>query len=157
MKRIIAILLTLLLVLPTLALADVDLSAMSYDELVALKDQLNKAIWESKEWQEVTVPQGLYEVGADIPEGHWTIAAADGQSISVSWGTQLNETKTNVDVTWDEGFYEYETLVSKTYSYYQASDRTEVDFDLKAGQYVVVDYGQAVFTPYKGKPELGFK
>ena len=157
MKRIIAILLTLLLVLPTLALADVDLSAMSYDELVALKDQLNKAIWESKEWQEVTVPQGLYEVGADIPEGHWTIAAADGQSISVSWGTQLNETKTNVDVTWDEGFYEYESLVSKTYSNYQASERTEVDFDLKAGQYVVVDYGQAVFTPYKGKPELGFK
>jgi hypothetical protein len=75
----------------------------------------------------------------------------------VRWGTKLNDAGTDVDVDWNGGIYEYETLVSPTYDYYQASDRTAVDFDLKDGQFVVVDYGQAVFTPYTGKPSLGFK
>ncbi len=37
---------------------DIDLSHMSFEDLVTLKDQINLAIWNSKEWQEVTVPQG---------------------------------------------------------------------------------------------------
>lgn len=157
MKRILAMLLVLLLLTPALALAEVDLSGMTYDELVTLKDHINKAMWESQEWQEVTVPQGVYSVGADIPEGHWNISAAQGQTVTVRWGTKLNDAGTDVDVDWNGGIYEYETLVSPTYDYYQASDRTAVDFDLKDGQFVVVDYGQAVFTPYTGKPSLGFK
>ncbi len=149
--------LALVLLLPTLALAEIDLSGLSYNELVALKDRINKAMWESQEWQEVSVPQGVYEIGKDIPAGHWSITAAQGQSVAVTWGTKLNEAKTDLDIVWEKGFYEYESLVSPTYEYYNASDRTEVDFDMQAGQYLVVSNGQVVFTPYKGKPSLGFK
>lgn len=158
MKRIIAGVLALLLLAPAFALAEVDLSGMTFDELVALRERIDRAMWECEEWQAVTVPQGVYQVGADIPAGHWSIAAAEGQSASVAWGTKLNQTGTDVDVDWDDnGFYEYESIVNPSYAYYQASDRTEVDFDLKEGQYFAVQYGQVVFTPYKGKPTLGFK
>lgn len=158
MKRILSLLIALLLLLPAAAFAQIDLSGMSYDELVALKDQINKAMWESKEWQEVTVPQGVYEVGVDIPEGHWSIAAADKQSITVSWGTKLAASKVDIEADWSEGsIYEYENLISETYAYYEKGNKTEVDYDLKTGQYIVVAYGDAVFTPYKGKPSLGFQ
>ena len=72
----------------------IDLDTITYDEAVALKDQLNLAIWNSAEWQEVTVPQGIYEVGVDIPAGHWTIVAAKGARSLIKWVTKLNETKT---------------------------------------------------------------
>ena len=158
MKRIVSLLFVLLLLLPAAAFAQIDLNSMSYDELVALKDQINKAMWESKEWQEVTVPQGIYQVGQDIPEGHWTIAAADGQNITVSWGSKLAASKVDIEADWSEGsIYEYENLISETYAYYEKGNKSEVDYDLKAGQYVVVTYGDAVFTPYQGKPSLGFK
>ncbi len=159
MKRILALCTAVLLMLLPLAYAEaeIDLSGMSYDELVALKDQINKAMWESEEWQEVTVPQGVYEIGEDIPAGHWTIAAADGQYVSVSWGTKLNDTKTDVEMVWEDGFYEMESMVSAKSDYYDDGDRTEVDFDLQNGQYLVVSGGNVVFTPYQGKPSLGFK
>lgn len=35
----------------TSASAEVDLSGMTYAELVALKDQIDLAIWNSNEWQ----------------------------------------------------------------------------------------------------------
>ena len=80
MKKIYALILAavILLAIPTVAFAtsgklDIDLSKLSYEELVELKDQINLAIWQSKEWEEVEVPQGIWEVGKDIPEGKWTI------------------------------------------------------------------------------------
>ena len=71
MKRTLCIILAFVLVLTLApaAFADVDLSGMSFDELVALKDQINLALWNSADWQEVTVPQGVWQVGADIPAG----------------------------------------------------------------------------------------
>ena len=49
-------------------------------------------------------------------------------------------------------------LTSKNNKYYsEAYDLTEVSWDLKDGHYIVVDDGIAVFTPYSGKPSLGFK
>ena len=70
MKRFLSLLVALLLLFPAAALAQIDLSGLSYDELVALKDQINKAMWESKEWQEVTVaPRGVYEGRRGYPRG----------------------------------------------------------------------------------------
>ena len=77
MKRTIAMVIVFLLVLSDITFAEVDLSGMSYDELVILKDRIDKTIWDSQEWQEVTVPQGLYKIGEDIPAGKWTILASD--------------------------------------------------------------------------------
>lgn len=157
MKRILSAVLALLLLLPALALAEIDLSGLSYKELVALKDRINLAMWESEEWQRVTVPQGVYRVGEDIPAGHWTITAADGQYASISWGTKLTQSGQDVEMDWENGIYEYESLTSPTYEFFTEGSRTEVDFDLEIGQYIVVTYGDVLFTPYQGKPSLGFK
>ena len=69
MKKVITILITLALILSlsVSALADFDLSGLSFEELVALKDQINLAIWNSEKWQEVEVPHGVWLVGEDIP------------------------------------------------------------------------------------------
>ena len=132
-----------------------DLSTMSYDELVALKDQINLAIWQSDEWQEVEVPQGVWVVGEDIPAGKWTIRPQDKSWVSVHWGTKLNEAKTDID--YGGRLYESEVLCAQNFKGYYVGDATEVSWELEAGQYIVVDDGIAVFTPYSGKPSLGFK
>lgn len=64
MKKALSLFLAIMLLIVSIpAMADVDLTGMTYAELVALKDQINLAIWNSSEWQEVTVPQGVWKVG----------------------------------------------------------------------------------------------
>lgn len=155
MKKILAFFLAFALVasIGAAAFAEVDLSGMSYDELVALKDQINLAIWNSAEWQEVTVPYGAWIVGEDIPAGKWTITAGDGCSFSFKIGTMLNSMGTEL-----EGDYYYQWLTSKTYRRYDpADDVDQITVDLRNGQIVFFEEGSVVFTPYAGKPGLGFK
>ena len=138
------------------ALAEVDLSGMSYDELVALKDQINLAIWQSDTWQEVEVPQGIWIVGEDIPAGKWTIKHTDGvQGTKVIWSDAIDAS--GASLSYDGKLYEYEWIYDPDNKYYDKGDPTEVIWDLKAGQYLMVEDGIATFTPYSGKPSLGFK
>ena len=146
MKKLLIVLLTLMLLLPTIAVAEVNLSGMTYDELVSLKDQINLAIWSSDEWQEVSVPAGVYTVGVDIPAGKWTIKAADGIYASIKWGDVLDESGVELDYSGD--ICTYESLYSTTYDRYEAGkDQTEVTYDLKDEQYIIVDDGTVVFSP----------
>lgn len=154
MKRIITLLLALILC-PSFALAQVDLSGMTYDELVALKDQINLAIWASDTWQEVEVPYGVWVVGEDIPVGKWTIKPVQGTSANVHWGSKLDEAGTDIGFNGD--IYEMEWIYDKEYRNYEVGDPTEITWDLKEGQYFVVANGIVVFSPYSGKPSLGFK
>lgn len=149
------ILLTALCLLPALVLAaEIDLSGMSFDELVALRDQINLAIWESAEWEEVTVPQGVWKVGVDIPAGHWSIKPVDGGDCWVKYGDVLDSSGKDIDYSPAKIS---ETLTSPLNSYYSAnSDLTEIDIEAKDGYYFVIDFGSAVFSPYAGKPDLGF-
>lgn len=156
MKKTIALVLVLLsLVSISFAESDFDLSGLTYNELVALKDQINLAMWQSEEWQEVEVPQGVYIIGDDIPAGKWTIKAADGIYAYVYWGDSLNDAGT--EITFDGKLYEYEGIFSVHYPYYEKGETKEVSWDLKEGQYFIVEDGIALFTPYSGKPSLGFK
>ena len=155
MKRVLAIILVCIGLVGMAHAETVDLSGMSYDELVALKDQINLAIWNSSEWQEVEVPQGVWVVGEDIPAGKWTIKAVEGYRVAVYWGDDLNEAGT--DLGWDGDIYESAYVYSKTNSYYDLDELSEITWDLKEGQYVVVEDGIAVFSPYSGKASLGFK
>lgn len=155
MKRILFLILVLLCFAGVASAEAVDLSGMSYEELVALKEQIDLAIWNSEEWQEVEVPQGVWIVGQDIPAGKWTIKAADGVTASVEWGDMLNES--GVGLSWNGKFYETEYIKSVSYRYYEKGECTEVTWDLKDGQYFIVEDGIALFTPYSGKKSLGFK
>lgn len=163
MKRIFAFLVAMLLIVPSALAApqattasSIDLSTMTYDELVALKDRINLAMWQSDEWQEVTVPQGVWEVGVDIPAGHWTIKT-NASMANITITDALDESGKDADI-WTSDVYYSETVHSEDYMFFDAeSDRAEIDFELVKGMYVIIDYGSAIFTPYAGKPSLGFK
>ena len=153
------VLILVLLSFTSVSFADTefDLSGMTYDELVSLKDQINLAIWNSEEWQEVEVPQGVWMVGEDIPSGHWTITNAGGYSTWVKIGTKLDETGHDIDVFYSD-FYFGDSVKNPNASYFNpASDKVSIDVDLKDGTYVIIDNANAIFTPYAGKPSLGFK
>lgn len=154
MKRVFSLVLAcvLILALAPAAFADVDLSGLTFDELVALKDQINLALWNSADWQEVTVPQGVWQVGADIPAGKWTIKPIPWGHSYIRIGNELKDAGTDV-----KGIAS-ETVNDPDYTYYDATtDKTEWTVDLTEGQYIVVNYGDCIFTPYAGKPSLGFK
>lgn len=61
-----------------------------------------EAIWNTKEWQEVEVPAGVYEVGVEIPAGEWTLR--NNRSFLVGVGSSLDATKTTVE---NRKAYEY--------------------------------------------------
>ena len=153
MRKIICIL--LLVCMTTFAAAEsVDLSGMSFDELVALKERINLAIWECQEWQEVTVPEGLYVVGEDIPEGTWTIKAATTHFTVVKFGDTLEPNGIDLDYSSYYGKGEAHSTESRVTT---ASDPLEFTFTAKKGTYIQVEYAPALFTPFTGKPDLGFK
>ena len=95
MKKLLTIILILALVVPAAAFADLpDISNLSYDELIQLKDSINIAMWNSQEWQEVTVPIGVWVVGEDIPIAHWSISIDPNSSrkwVSVTYCDLLND------------------------------------------------------------------
>lgn len=136
----------------------VDLSGMSFDELVALRDQLNIAIWNSQEWQEVTVPAGIWEIGVDIPAGYWTVTP-DNVYASFWYGDKLNDAKTDVGMGWD-----YNTGIAVTLdgrkkkdgTWKNPEERHQISIDMKEGMFIKNTYS-VIFTPYAGKPDLGFK
>ena len=144
MKKVISFVLCLTLCC-SVALAEVDLSGMSFDELVALKDQLNLAIWKSQEWQEVTVPAGLYQIGRDIPAGRWVIKPAEGFTARVSYGARLTKDKMDFD-----GMYSYEQITSPKDSYSRYNNIESVTLDLQDGYYIMIQDSKVVFEPFSG-------
>lgn len=162
MKKLICIILVICL-FPVICFAETDLSSLTYDELVALKDQINLAIWNSKEWQEVTVPQGIWEVGKDIPAGTWTVRCADVNRSDYL----MNECHISVGKTKPESgtYFSYsdrkedQEIYNPKHERYEKGELTEYTFTLIDGDIVIIQptYAPAVFTPYAGKPDLGFK
>ena len=161
MKKIFALLL-ILSMLGAAALAEVDLSGMSFEELAALRDQCQLEMMQREDWQEVVVPQGIYEVGAQIPAGTWVIKCYDGNRNSLMLG--------ECDIFWgsgypDDGLYwSYSKSKGKAYifnpnsRYYENGKTTEFIVTLVKGDYISISntYNKAVFTPYTGI-NLGFK
>ncbi len=148
------ILILVLAMLPIVALADLpDISNLSFDELVALKDQINLAMWESEEWQEVTVPEGTYEIGKDIPAGHWTFRVAGHGYFYIYYFDKLDEFGKKFAIG---SKHIMQDIASEDFKAFDQEYLTEYDLELKEGWYVWLG-GKTIFTPYTGKPSLGFK
>ena len=158
MKKLITLLLILALALPALALADLpDLSGLSYDELVELKDKINLAMWKSQEWQEVTIPVGVWEIGKDIPEGHWSIRCGCEDEMSfIVYTDRLDEYGKNITYGWKGVHVTICNKKHKDGSLRMPEYPEETDIEMKSGMYLIVD-APLIFTPYTGKPSLGFK
>lgn len=154
MKRLFALLLTALLLAGSAAADPVDLSGLSFDELVALRDQLNLAIWNSQEWQEVTVPEGIWIVGQDIPTGHWSVrVAAEHDYFYISYFDILNEIEKRPG---NGARLVQQDIASPGYSAFGETTPESADVILEEGWYFKCG-GAVIFTPYTGKPDLGFQ
>lgn len=131
MKKVVLLVLALVLV-GAVALAEVDLSGMTYDEMVELRDQLDKAIWASDGWQYVQVPGGDYDVGTDIPAGRWTLVGVDSYSeIKVCESRALKDD------------YAAEII------YESLEHNQHYNITLEDGQYIKIS-GLIAFQPYLG-------
>lgn len=133
---------------------EIDLSGMSFDELLQLKEEINMQLWKSDKWQSVTVPAGVYLIGRDIPAGTWTISASEGASLTVKQGNKLSETGNTIEYSYG-CVYESESIKSPSNWIYSEGDQTSVSWTLVNGYYIELS-GTAIFEPYTGV-SLGFK
>lgn len=154
MKKLFCIFLACLCITPAFA-DDIDLSGMSYNELVRLKNKINIAMWISDEWQEVKVPSGLWKIGEDIPAGHWTLTASpEATYVQMRYGDTL--TSLGKEVSYSGNIYTVTLWGVNSYAYNEG-DLNSIDLELKDGYYLQIDSNYVTFTPYQGKPSFDFK
>lgn len=154
-KSVLIFVVCLMLLIPAFSFAEVDLSGMTFEELVDLHEKVNLAIWNSEEWQAVRVPQGTWEIGVDIPEGHWIIRPEEGQFVHFQYGNQLDVN--GKEVSYNSSNYYSDFVYSKNSVVYREGEKTMDDIEMKSGNYLCIQNGNLIFSPYSGKPELGFK
>ena len=154
MKKLITIFLVLALVIPAAAFADLpDISGLSFEELVQLRNSITIAMWNSEDWQEVIVPAGTWKVGEDIPAGHWSILIVGHGLTSVYYCEEVDEL--GKPVCWGAK-YVRKDLASSDFNGFNETYNTMLDFDAKEGWYFVFDKS-VMFMPYVGKPTFNFK
>ena len=155
MKRFFCFLFVLVL-LPVFAFADYpDLSEYTYEELLTLHNRIRLALWNLDNWQSVTVTPGVWEIGVDIPAGHWTIKPASGLGPAmIIYASAVKDQGHDVDISAGEYIIDY--VCSPSSTFYNGSYKTQTDFILEDGHFLRLDCSM-VFTPYSGKPVFDFK
>ena len=112
-----------------------DLSALSYEELIALGSQIVQELVSRPEYKEVLVPAGVYKVGTDIPAGKWIITATEGMC-EVYWGKSLDE-------------YGVSVPVEKRIDYLDDwGSNSSVTWNLVDNTYIVITRNGVTFSPY---------
>lgn len=151
MKKLVAVGLALIMVFTvSVVFAEgIDLSGMTIEELAQLKDRCQMEIMKSDKWQEVTVPAGFYQIGKEIPAGHWTIKPVKGDTAIVKWGTAIDDSGADIDI-WNSKFAHTEQITSPTDSYAKYNNVESVSWDLKEGEYIKIEDSAVVFSPYAG-------
>ncbi|MBR0463466.1 MAG: hypothetical protein IJJ23_03680 [Clostridia bacterium] len=156
MKKAIAVLLSAMMLTAPAHASGIDLSGMSLAELTDLQHRVTLAMWETDEWEEVTVPVGVWAVGVDIPAGHWTVRCSKNATYnwaSITYCEALDSTGKKADT--HNGKKSWYTQI-KVEGSSAAVDAVETDIDVKEGTYIIVEYGDVVFTPYTPQT-LSFK
>lgn len=137
---------------------DIDLSGLSIEELAELRDRCQAEIMKSDKWQEVRVPVGVWIVGKDIPAGHWSITCAIDTAYygwgAVTYCDKLDAAGKGAD-RWGSSIY-FQSQVRNPESG-ASVEATTIDIDAVEGTYIIIEFGAMIFTPYTGKPDLGFK
>ena len=139
--RVLSLLFVLMLSVATFAHAETfDISALSYDELIALHKQVSLAIMQSDEWKEVTVPIGTYVIGEDIPAGDYTVTYTGRVQSCLYIYPDIKSV----------GSYDFSLHILNP-SVFDSGSIGKLS--LSDGQVIDIQYGSVVFTPYTG---LGF-
>lgn len=150
MKKLFALALALLILLSSSALADLpDISGLSLDELLRLRELVDTAIMNSSDYQEISLPAGLWTVGVDFPAGTWLITPLDDQYMALWYGDVLNESGTDAGYGWDivNGYNDgLSTKKDKNGEWKNPNDPHFVTITMKDGWYLKIG-GSVVLTP----------
>jgi hypothetical protein len=115
--------------------SSIDLSTLSFSELVALQNEVFAAIVNHEEFKEVKVPIGVYRVGTDIPAGEYSLKPGDSYAA--------------ITLSTNDDFSDYSSMISIASIDEEGIGRIV----LKDGQFVNVEYGSIIFARFVG---LGF-
>lgn len=139
MKKLLIVLTVLALLCPVVIAENIDLSGMSFEELIDLRAAVDAAIWASDGWQEVDVPGGVYVIGEDIPAGRWSVASKSAIASFTLYPQKSDYTE-------------------KTYNYLVLQMLSEGEsYTLECSEGNCLELSTSVtFTPFTGA-SLGFK
>lgn len=150
MRKIVCIVMVFVALLSCIAFAEIDVSDMSFSELVEARELITQAMWASDEWQEVEVPAGLYQIGVDIPAGYWTVRPAGVNTCMIKYGNTLEDNGNELDYPCVS-----EQITDPEDGYAKYNSITELSWQMEEGYYFSTDQ-TVIFTPYQGT-NLGFK
>lgn len=128
MKKFICLVVSLICLMSFAVADSIDLSGLSYDDLISLQRNLVQEIISRPEWKEVKVPAGTWKVGEDIPAGTYGVST---KSILVTMTVYKSENKEFGDM---EGMH----IISQ--------DETLGKLVLKDG-WIVEITSEVIFTP----------
>ena len=109
------------------------------------------------EWQKVNVPVGVWEVGKDIPFGHWNITASNKSEFkwgSITYCDKLDVTGKKADRRNSSFYWFGQVKYPGSESIVEAEN---IELLLTQKGYLIIEHSALIFTPYTGKPDLGFK
>ena len=134
MKKLIALLMIIALLLPAAVLADLpDISGLSYDELLELRTKIQLQLFSSKLVDGITVPPGEYIIGEDIPEGSYRVCAISLERNSM---VIIYSAGKNVLTSY---------AIGDLYGAYEVGK-----LPLENGMIIEVDFAPVIFYPYAG-------
>lgn len=144
MKKLFCLILTGILIMSAALAEEIDLSGLSLRELEALRNRCLLEMFSRDDWQEVSVPQGVYKVGVHIPAGTWTVQCKNGYFTTIEWGDRLGANGHQVDLT---DRCDYTSVYNPNNERTDPSERISYTFTVRNGDYIIIDYAPAVFTP----------
>ena len=155
MKKALSVILIVLMVFSFAAAEEFDLSKLTFQELDNLRAKCQKEMMNRDEWQQVTVPPGVYQVGVHIPAGTWRVICRSRISTLISWGNKLEENGHEVDYH-DTKRYDIERVYNSESKYFDKGSVTEYTITVYENEWIIIDDSDAIFTP-PVTPQLGFK
>ena len=138
MKKLFALLLALALCASAAFADGIDLSGMTFEELLDLQARVNDALWAADGWKHVKVPSGYYEIGVDIPAGRYTVTCANGMIFVY---------KSFTDAANSDGL---------NYSdFYMFSGKDEINVAFVEGTAIKIELSTAYFSPFVANFDFG--
>ena len=121
---------------------------LTFDQLIYVRQYLDDYIFSRPEFKKVTVPEGIYKIGSDIPAGEYEIFSLPDSQTSVVYFDKLNELGSSHS---DDAVYQWEVI-----SDIDGLGAKSYHFTFADGNYVKISIGSAVFTTYIG-PSFTFE
>ena len=163
MKKLLVLVLALALVIPSACAEQTEespLASLSFDQLAVMRTIFQMEMMSRPEYKEVTVPQGVWQIGIDIPAGKWLVKCADLSRESsglrytvIRWG--IGEPQNGV---WSASNAKGSVYIYNPNSvYFTGGEITEYIISVSAGDYIQISSNKAVFCTYTGQLSMEFQ